>query len=165
MEIAIIVAIDQQQAIGNKGDQLAYISGDLKRFRQLTTGHAIVMGRKTFEALPKGALPNRQNIVITRNKDLKLPDCTVVTSLSDALNAAKGQQKLFVIGGGEIYNAFLPHATHLFYTHIHRTFEQADTWFPVIDIEAWTETEKTDTLTDEKTGLPFHYQTLKRKDR
>jgi len=163
MEIAIIVAVDQQQAIGNNGDQLAYVSGDLKRFRQLTTGHAIVMGRKTFEALPKGALPNRQNIVITRNKDLELPDCTVVTSLADALIAAKTQEKLFVIGGGEIYKAFLPQATHLYYTHIHHAFEQADTWFPGISQEEWIEIEKTEAVTDEKTGLQYHYQTLQRK--
>ncbi len=163
MKIALIVVIDQQQAIGNKGDQLAYVSGDLKRFRQLTTGHAIVMGRKTFEALPKGALPKRQNIVITRNKDLELADCTVVTSIAEALVAAKEQEKLFVIGGGEIYKAFMPQATHLYYTHIHHTFEQADTWFPVINKEEWIETEKSDTLTDEKTGLRYHYQTLQRK--
>lgn len=163
MQIAIIVAIDQQQAIGNKGDQLAYISGDLKRFRLLTTGHAIVMGRKTFEALPKGALPNRQNIVITRNRDLVLPDCTVVTSIAEALEAAKGQEKLFVIGGGEIYKAFLQQATHLYYTHIHHAFEQADTWFPSIDKAEWMEIEKTKTLTDEKTGLNYHYETLQRK--
>lgn len=165
MQIAIIVAVDQQQAIGNNGDQLAYVSGDLKRFRQLTTGHAIVMGRKTFEALPKGALPNRQNIVITRNKNLDLPNCSLVTSLAEALTAAKGQEKLFVIGGGEIYKAFLPQATHLYYTHIHHTFEQADTWFPVVPKEEWIEIEKTDAATDEKTGLHYHYQTLKRKDK
>ena len=163
MQIAIIVAVDQQQAIGNKGDQLAYVSGDLKRFRQLTTSHAIVMGRKTFEALPKGALPKRQNIVISRNKDLELPDCTVVTSIAEALTAAKTQEKLFVIGGGEIYKAFLPLATDLYYTHIHHTFEQADTWFPVISNEEWFEIEKTDTMIDEKTGLHYHYQTLQRK--
>ncbi len=165
MQIAIVVAIDQEQAIGNQGDQLTYISGDLKRFRQLTTGHAVVMGRKTFEALPKGALPKRQNIVISRNKDLELPDCTVVTSIAEALAAAKEQETLFVIGGGEIYKAFLPQATHLYYTLIHHTFEQADTWFPAINKEEWVEIEKTETLTDEKTGLHYHYQTLQRKDK
>ena len=165
MEIAIIVAIDQQHAIGNKGDQLAYISGDLKRFRQLTTGHAIVMGRKTFEALPKGALPKRQNIVISRNKDLELPDCTVVNSAAAALDAAKNQESIFVIGGGEIYKDFMPLATHLYYTHIHHAFVQADTWFPQINAQEWIEVEKTETHIDEITGLCYHYQTLKRKAR
>jgi dihydrofolate reductase len=165
MQIAIIVAIDQQLAIGNKGDQLAYISADLKRFRQLTTGHAIVMGRKTFEALPKGALPKRQNIVISRNKGLELPGCTVVHTVEEAILAAKDQEKLFVIGGGEIYKAFMPLATHLYYTHIHQVFEAADTWFPAINNDEWYEIEKTDLLTDEKTALRYHYQTLKRKDR
>ena len=164
MEIAIIVAIDQQHAIGNKGDQLAYVSGDLKRFRQLTTGHAIVMGRKTFEALPKGALPNRQNIVITRNKNLQLEGCTVVNSVDAALSIAKTQDKIFIIGGGEIYKAFLPQATHIYYTHIHQTFKQSDTYFPCINTAEWEEIEKTKTLYDEKSGLRYNYQTLKRKD-
>ncbi|GAO29149.1 dihydrofolate reductase [Geofilum rubicundum] len=162
MEIAIVVAVDQQFAIGNKGDQLAYISADLKRFRQLTTGHAIVMGRKTFKALPKGALPKRQNIVITRNSALELTDCTVVHSAKEALRTARHQEKIFIIGGGEIYKAFLPLATHLYFTHIHHAFEQTDTWFPGIEAEEWIETEKTETFTDEKTGLQYHYQTLKR---
>jgi dihydrofolate reductase len=165
MEIAIIVAVDLQFAIGNKGDQLAYISADLKRFRQLTTGHAIVMGRKTFEALPKGALPNRQNIVISRNNALDLPGCAVVHSAKEALTAAQDQEKIFIIGGGEIYNVFLPLATHIYFTHIHHAFEQTDTWFPSVDAEAWTETEKTETFTDEKTNLRYHYQTLQRKDK
>jgi len=163
MEIAIIVAIDQQSAIGNKGDQLAYISADLKRFKQLTTGYAIIMGRKTFEALPKGALPNRQNIVITHNKNLQLDNCTVVHSTKDAIEAAENKEKIFIIGGGEIYKTFLPLATNIYFTHILHRFKEADTFFPKIKAEEWMEVEKTEILIDQKTGLNYSYQTLKKK--
>lgn len=162
MEIAIIVAIDQQRAIGKDGDQLAYISGDLKRFKQLTTGNAIVMGRKTFEALPKGALPNRLNIVVSRNKDLQLPGCIVVSSTEEAVEAARDYRKLFVIGGGEIYKAFLPYSDTLHLTVIHHNFEGADTWFPEWSAQEWHCTEKSEVHTDEKSGLLYHYETLVR---
>ncbi len=165
MEIAIIAAIDSQNAIGKGGDQLAYISSDLKRFKQLTSGYAIVMGRKTFEALPKGALPNRLNIVVSRNKDLQLPCCVVVPSTKEAVEAAKNYTKLFVIGGGEIYKTFLPFSNKLYLTIIHYSFDGADTWFPQWAAEEWHCTEKSEVFTDEKSGLRYHYETLERAAR
>ena len=164
MEITIIVAIDEQQAIGFKNDQLAYISGDLKRFKQLTTGHTIVMGRKTFEALPKGALPNRRNIVLTRNKKLKLTGCEIATTTKEVLNLCKNENRLFVIGGGEIYKMFMPLANQLLITHIHHSFKQADTWFPEIDYDSWELEKQEGPLTDEKNGLTYSYESLKRKN-
>ena len=162
MEIAIIVAVDQNNAIGRGGDQLAYISGDLKRFKQLTTGHAIVMGRKTFEALPKGALPNRRNIVISRNKALQLPGCELVQSPEEAMALCNTNEKIFVIGGGEIYNLFLPMADTIYFTHIHHVFEGSDTWFPEIDSTMWRDIQIDDVMQDEKSGFQYHYRTVKR---
>ncbi|WP_026474436.1 dihydrofolate reductase [Alkaliflexus imshenetskii] len=162
MEIAIIVAVDQNNAIGRGGDQLAYISGDLKRFKQLTTGHAIVMGRKTFEALPKGALPNRRNIVVSRNKTLQLPGCEVVQSAEEAIALCNANEKIFVIGGGEIYNLFLPMADTIYFTHIHYAFEGSDTWFPEIDSTVWKDIQVDNKMQDEKSGMLYHYQTVKR---
>lgn len=163
MEIIIIVAVDEKLAIGIDGDQPAYISGDLKRFKQLTTGHAIVMGRKTFEALPKGALPNRRNIVMTREPDLQLPGCEMAHTVDEVLQLCEGEDKLFVIGGGQIYKSFIDKADCLLITRIYQTFVNADTWFPEIDSDQWKSKEMGEVLVDEKSGLSYQYETLVRK--
>ena len=162
MEIAMIAAIDQQNAIGLDGDQLVYLSGDLKRFKQLTKGHAIVMGRKTFNALPKGALSDRLNIVLTKNPDLSFPGCTVVTSIEAAIEAADGHQKLFIIGGGKVYQSFMHLTQRLYLTHIDHSFEGADTWFPKIYPQKWRVIEKESPFTDDKSGLRYYYETLEK---
>ena len=160
--ISIIVAVDKNNGIGRKGDQLAYISGDLKRFKALTTGHTIIMGRKTFEALPKGALPNRRNVVITRQKNYRPEKCDVYNSVEDALNNCTNQEELFVIGGGEIYNTFLPLASKVYLTLIDHAFDGADTFFPELSKKDWKVIEEEDPLVDEKSGLKYHYTTLVR---
>jgi len=161
MILAMIVAVDEQNGIGKDGDQLAYISSDLKRFKELTTGHTILMGRKTFEALPKGALPKRRNIVITRQKDYEAPGAEVVKSIGEAIAICSDDQKVFVIGGGEVYKAFLPEADELYITQIHHTFEGVDVFFPEYKSLGWKETYREDHLLDEKTGLKFSYVNLK----
>lgn len=163
MEIVLIVAVDEKWAIGIDGDQPAYIGGDLKRFKQLTTGHAIVMGRKTFDALPKGALPNRRNIVMTREKELLLPGCEMAHSVDEVVKLCRNEEKLFVIGGGQIYKEFMPKADSLLLTKIHQTFAYADTWFPKIDPDQWISKDIGESLLDEKSGLEYHYETLERK--
>lgn len=163
MEIIIIVAVDEKLAIGIDGDQPAYISGDLKRFKQLTTGHAIVMGRKTFEALPKGALPNRRNIVMTRDKSLPLLNCETAHTVDEVFQLCKDEEKLFVIGGGQIYKSFMSKADRLLITRIHQTFENADTWFPEIESDQWISKEVGEVLTDKKSGLSYHYEEFERK--
>ena len=162
MEIAMIAAIDQQNAIGLDGDQLVYLSGDLKRFKQLTKGHAIVMGRKTFNALPKGALSDRLNIVLTKNPDLSFPGCTVVTSIEAAIEAADGHQKLFIIGGGKVYQSFMHLTQRLYLTHIDHSFEGADTWFPKIYPQIWRVIENDGQFTDYQSGLRSYYETLEK---
>lgn len=161
MTLAMIVAVDQNNGIGKEGDQLAYISGDLKRFRQLTTGHTIIMGRKTFDALPKGALPKRRNIVITRQKDYEAPGAEVVRSTAEALAVCADDLKVFVIGGGEVYKAFLSEADELYMTEIHHAFEGVTVYFPEYKSLGWKETHKEGPFTDEKTELSYSYINLK----
>ncbi|NPA38063.1 MAG: dihydrofolate reductase [Chlorobi bacterium] len=161
--ISIIVAVDKNNGIGRNGDQLAYISGDLKRFKALTTGHTIVMGRKTFEALPKGALPNRRNVVITRKKDFHPEGCDVYHSVEDVLKTLGNDDEVFIIGGGEIYKAFLPYTQKIYLTVIEHEFEGVDTFFPEINDSEWETAEHDGTFVDEKSGLNYRYITLKKK--
>lgn len=153
--ISLIVAMDQKRGIGYKGDLLTYLPGDLPRFKRLTTGHTVIMGRKTFDSLPKGPLPKRRNIVITRNRDLVIEGAEVVFSLEEALHLSREDQEVFIIGGGEIYREALPLADRLLITHIEKTFE-ADTFFPEIP-SCWKEREREDIHEDPK--LIFSYVT------
>lgn len=158
----MIVAIDENNGIGKDNDQLAYISADLKRFRNLTTGHTILMGRKTFEALPKGALPKRRNIVITRQANYQAPGAEVVKSIGEALALCSDDQKVFVIGGGEVYKAFLPETDELYLTEIHHAFKGVDVFFPEYLSMGWKETHREGPIKDEKTDLDYTYVNLKR---
>ncbi|MDD5040162.1 MAG: dihydrofolate reductase [Patescibacteria group bacterium] len=128
--ISIIAALSENRAIGKDNRLLWHIAKDLHRFRQLTAGHAVIMGRKTFESMGK-ALPNRTNIVISRKESFKAPGCTTVTSLERALEEAKRieHNEIFIIGGGEIYRQVLPITDKLYLTVIKGTFD-ADTFFP-----------------------------------
>jgi dihydrofolate reductase len=163
MTLSMIVAIDQNNGIGKGDDQLAYISADLKRFKALTTGHTILMGRKTFEALPKGALPNRRNVVITRQVGYEARGAEVVHSLQDALVLCNADEKVFVIGGGEIYKTFLPDTHELFLTIIEHRFDEATVFFPEINREEWLVINEEGPFVDEKTQFTYSYQNLKRR--
>ena len=159
----MIVAIDQNNGIGKGDDQLAYISADLKRFKALTTGHTIIMGRKTFEALPKGALPKRRNVVITRQDNYSAPGADVVNSVEEALNLCQNDEKVFVIGGGEIYKVFLPKTEQLYLTNIEHCFDEATVFFPEINLDEWTVECHEGPFADEKTQLTYSYQDLRKK--
>ena len=134
-EIAIVVAIANDNAIGVGNDLLLHIPGDLPRFKALTTGGTVVMGRKTFDSLPKGALPNRRNIVITRNKSIELLNCELAHSVDEVLQMVKPSEAVFIIGGGEIYKQFLPIAQRLILTIVEKSFPNADTFFPTINYQ------------------------------
>jgi len=135
--LSIIVAVAENHAIGKDNDLIWYISDDLKRFKKLTTGHAILMGRKTYESLPNGALPNRENIVISRNKSLQLAGCTVLHSIDEAIEKyANTAEEVFVIGGGSIYEKLLPYCHKIYLTQVHEDFD-ADVFFPEIDFTEW----------------------------
>lgn len=159
--ISMIVAVDKHMAIGNKGDQLAYISDDLKHFKAITSGHTVIMGRKTSDALPKGILPNRRNIIITRSMEFQRQGAEIVHSTSEAIDICKNDDEVFVMGGGEIYHQFMPEANKLYITEIDYTFEQADTFFPEIDMNKWELEEQSEWQYDTKTQLKYRFVVLR----
>jgi len=159
--ISIIVAIAQNFAIGKNNDLLFHLPNDLKRFKQITTGYPVIMGRNTLLSLPKGALPNRRNIVITDNPEEKFDRCEMVSSIEEAVAAVKNEKEAFIIGGGMIYRQFFPLAGKLYLTLVHRDFD-ADVYFPEIDYSKWEELFRED-HSDEKNGFDYSYLNLKRK--
>ena len=134
--ISIIVAIAENQAIGKDNKLLCHIPDDLKRFKRLTTGHTLIMGRNTFLSLPNGKLPHRKHIVITDVADETFGGCEMARSIDDAIAMTRSLEECFVIGGGMVYAHFLPLAGKLYLTRIHHSFE-ADTFFPQIDFTQW----------------------------
>ncbi len=161
--INIIVAVDRTGAIGRGGDLLYHISADLRNFRQLTTGHTVLMGRRTFESLPKGALPHRRNIVITHNDAFEAPGAEAFGSLEAALAATAPDEQVFIIGGGQVYERALPLAVRLFITEIDAGSTDADTYFPTLDPDDWHIDTEDDWQTDEKSGRRFRFVTLSRR--
>ena len=130
----IIVALTSDLAIGKDGDLLYHIPADMRRFRQLTTGHTVIMGRKTFESLPSGPLPNRRNIIVSRRNNLEIQGAEVAASLDEAIDLA-GNDHIYIIGGAQIYDAAINVADRLELTEIMAERPDADTFFPVIDPE------------------------------
>lgn len=135
--ITIIVAASENDVIGNNNKLIWHLSKDLIRFKNLTKGHHVIMGRKTFESMPK-ALPNRTNVIITRNKNYTAENITVVDSLENALKVCKDDPQPFIIGGGEIYRIGLTYAKRIELTRVYHNFE-GDTTFPQIDKNLWKE--------------------------
>ena len=140
--IAIIAAIDKNNALGFQNRLLFYLPDDLKRFKALTTGHTVVMGRKTFDSLPKGALPNRRNIVLSRSTKLVLPGAEIYASLEEALKHCADDEQVFIMGGASVYKQAMPLADRLYMTEIDAEAAEADVYFPAIDHELWHETKR-----------------------
>jgi dihydrofolate reductase len=160
--ISIIVAIAENNAIGKNNELLWHIPSDLKRFKNLTTGHKIIMGKRTYESLPKRPLPNRTSIVITDIQNEKFEGCLTVYSIEEALNLCGKDEECFVIGGGMVYKQMLPMAERLYLTMVHHSFD-ADTFFPNIDFNEWMEIEREDVSNDEQVDFTYSYLTFKRK--
>ena len=163
MNISLIAALDRRRGIG-KDNQLPWrLPGDLKRFRELTMGHHLIVGRKTYESIGK-PLPGRTLIVVTRNKTYQAEGCTVVHSLADALALAgsHGESEAFIGGGAELYAQALALADRLYLTRVDAEVE-ADTFFPAWDEQAWTLVEERTHPADENHASPFTFQTLQRK--
>lgn len=154
--ISIIVAVADNYAIGKDNKLLWHLSGDLKRFKLLTTGHTIVMGKKTFESLPKGPLPNRNNLVITDVHEEMIDGCTMAYSIEDAIAKMDEDKENFIIGGGTVYRQFMPLAQKLYLTRVHRNFE-ADCFYPEIDFSQWKQLSSEEDLLDEASGLRFSF--------
>ena len=162
MKISLIVAVAEDRAIGDKGNLLWHLSSDLKRFKAITTGHTIIMGRKTYDSLPNGALPNRRNIVISRQlKSLK--DAEVYADIDEALKAASNEDTVYIIGGGEIYNKTFPLAEELHLTLVHKSYPEADTRFPEWKLTDWNILKQERIGQDEKNELDSVYYHLTRK--
>lgn len=160
--ISIIVAIAQNNAIGKDNKLLWHISEDLKRFKKITTGHTIVMGKNTFLSLPNGVLPNRVHIVITDVKGEQFDGCITAYSIEDALEKFDNNEEVFIIGGGMIYKQFLPLANRLYLTVVHKDFE-ADTFFPDINYDEWKEVSKEIFEASGGNDFGYSYLILERK--
>ncbi len=162
-EIVIIAAVDKNMAIGNKGGLLCHMSADLKRFKDLTWGHTVIMGRRTFESLPKGALPGRRNIVVSTTLN-SLPGCDVANSFQAALSMLQPQTKAFVIGGASLYKSGLEYAAVMELSRIDAEFE-ADVFFPEVDWSEWDLVSCEKRVPDEKNPYPYNFCTYRRKQR
>ena len=161
-ELTIIVAAAENDAIGKGNKLIWHLSDDLKRFKSLTSGHHIIMGRKTFESFPK-PLPNRTHVVITRQADYSAPKGVIlVNSLEDAIDVAKNDSKAFIIGGGQIYKQAMSLVDKIELTRVHHDFE-ADTYFPKIDTTIWKETSNVFHKKDEGHDYEFSFLTYERK--
>lgn len=160
--ISIIVAVAENRAIGFENKLIYWLPNDLKRFKELTTGNTIIMGRRTFESLPKGALPNRRNIVLSRHgKAEDFPGADLYPTLDAALASCEGD--VYIIGGASVYAEALPQADRLCLTHIYDTPAQADTFFPAINEHEWVETFREEHEADEKHSHRYAFVNLERK--
>ena len=155
--ISIIAAIDRQLGIGYQNKLLFWLPNDLKRFKALTTGHTIIMGRKTFESLPKGALPNRRNIVLSSQIKIACPGAEHFHSLQEALEHCHPEEALFVIGGASLYGQALPIADRLCLTEIDATAPQVDTYFPELSPLVWQEKSRESHPADERHPCPYAF--------
>ncbi len=163
--ISMIAAAGENNTLGKDGDLLWHLPDDFKRFKKLTTGHPIVMGRKTFDTFPE-LLPNRTHIIVTRQKDFKADGCIVVNSIEQALDAAKqaeGNDEICIIGGGQIYKLALPHADKIELTRIHHQFDGGDAFFPEFDLEKWELIEEEYHPADDRHKQDFTYLTYVRQ--
>lgn len=160
--IQAIVAVDENGAIGRQGDLLCHLPADMCHFKEVTMGHSIIMGRKTFESFPRRPLPGRQNIVITRNTWWKHEGVTVVHSLDEAIAAAE-TDAAFIIGGAQVYEQAMPLVDVLHLTRIHARWASADAFFPSIDMDDWQEVEREHHESDHRNAYEFDFITLIRR--
>ena len=160
MIITAVVAISENHAIGKDNKLLWYLPADLKHFKQITTGHTVIMGRKTYESVGK-PLPNRRNIIITRQA-IPIPGCEVVNSIDAALALCVNEQEVFITGGAEIYKQYIYLTNRIYLTIVHKEFE-GDSFFPEIKKEEWKEVSREDCQPDEKNLLPYSFITLEKE--
>ena len=155
--ITIIAAISNNNALGKNNDLIWLLPADLKRFKKITSGHHILMGRNTFESIGK-PLPNRTTIIITRNKNYFKDGCLIASSLEDAIELAKNDEEVYIIGGAQIYKYAIENnlVDALDVTLVHHEFE-ADVFFPVIDSKIWKEVSREDFKADEKNKFDYSF--------
>ncbi|MBU3928641.1 MAG: dihydrofolate reductase [Bacteroidetes bacterium] len=161
-DISIIVAIAANQAIGKDNDLLWHISADLKRFKQITEGNPVIMGKRTFYSLPRRPLPNRLNMVITDIPGETIDGCVMAYSIEDAIEKMPVDKENFIIGGGSIYAQFLPKANRLYITRVFKEFE-ADTFFPGIPENEWELISEEKITDDVQNDFNYSFEIYKRK--
>lgn len=161
-KITIIAAIAENNAIGKNQQLLCHMPTDMKRFKELTTGHAVIMGRKTFESLPH-ALPNRKNVVLTTLPEAVFMDSFACESMGTALDLCEKEDEIFILGGALVYRQALRIADRMLITRIHHEFKDADAFFPVVNWDLWEETEREDFPADDKNPYPYSFVTYMRK--
>lgn len=162
MTLSIIVAIASDGAIGRANDLLWHLPADLKRFKELTTGHTILMGRKTFESLPRGPLPNRRNIIISRSLPAQ-PGAEVYPTIQQAMEACASDEEVFIIGGGEIYRQLLPNTERIYLTRVQASFPDAEVFFPELDPTEWIEEAREVYPRDERNEYDTELLLLRRR--
>lgn len=155
--LSLIVAISENNAIGKAGDLLCHLPNDLKYFKQHTTGATVVMGKNTFLSLPRRPLPNRRNIVLTRDTNFAYENTEVAHSVEQLQSMLAADENTFIIGGGQVYQQFLPLVDTLYITHIHHAWEDADTFFPNIDPSTWHCTSQEHHEADEKHAYAYTF--------
>lgn len=156
-EVILIAAMEVNRAIGKDNKLLHNIKEDLARFKEITTGKPIVMGRKTFESLPNGALPDRVNYVLTSDENYKADGCVVVNSIDNIIQLTEGNEEVFVIGGESIYKQFMPIATKIYLTIINHETKDADTYFPEIDKKDWQMISQSEPKKVSKKGVSYKF--------
>ena len=161
-KLALIAAIAKNNAIGFENRLIYWLPNDLKRFKELTTGHTIIMGSNTFRSLPKGALPNRRNIVLSR-KESEFPGCETFSSLEEALANCNDSELVYIIGGEMLYKTALPHADILCLTEVDDTPENADAFFPEFARNEWEVIEQEEHTADEKHAYNYRFVTYLRR--
>ncbi len=159
--ISIIVALDENNAIGKDNRLLCHVPGDLKRFKRITSGHTVIMGRNTYLSLPGGPLKDRKNVVITDNMRERFEGCETVYSVREAMEKCDKRRENFIIGGASVYSQFLPYASKLYLTRIHKTFS-ADAYFPDINPNEWQEVSKERIEPGDTHDFLYEYITLER---
>lgn len=159
--IVMIAAVAENNALGKNNELVWHLPNDFKRFKELTSGHYIIMGRKTFESFPK-PLPNRTHVVITRQQNYQREGCIVVNSIETAIQACPENEIIYIIGGGEIYNQALPFSDRIEITKVHGQFE-ADAFFPDINPVEWHLMQSEFNAKDERHQFDYTYQTFVKK--
>ena len=155
MIVSLVAAASDNNVIGKNNTLPWRLPADMKFFKNLTMGHTVIMGRKTFESMGK-PLPGRKNVVITRNKEFKAEGCSIVSSIEDALNRCASENEVFIIGGAEIYRQSIKMADKIYLTRVHGYFD-GDAFFPDIPADGWDETAHTDFAADEKNSYPYSF--------
>ncbi|UUO06639.1 dihydrofolate reductase [Blastopirellula sp. J2-11] len=161
MTVSLIVAASQNNVIGRSGDMPWRLSADLQRFKKLTMGHSIVMGRKTYESIGR-LLPGRQTVIVTRQTDYAVAGAVIAANVAEALKTPSTSGEIFVVGGGEIYAQAIDLADQIYLTRVQTTIADGDTFFPALDQDNWERVEATDFPADEKNDYTTTFEIWRR---